>query len=122
MTFTHYVLTGRTHKHTHTRTCILYDMYVKVGGGERLKRQRSERSNSSFKSEAAGSKAEQDREKNELVKEEVRYRFEFVSFLMVLLKGGFQSCAGGVFGTWCALSYQNRRVCSRGSLFFFFEE
>ena len=47
----------------------------KVGGGERLKRQRSVDSESgSFRAEAAGSKAEADREKNELVKEEHRYR------------------------------------------------
>lgn len=44
-----------------------------VGGGERLKRQRSvDEESGSFKAEAAGSKVEQDREKNELVKEETR--------------------------------------------------
>jgi len=41
-----------------------------VGGGERLKRQRSEEG--SFLADAAGSKAEPDREKNQLVKEEHR--------------------------------------------------
>lgn len=48
-------------------------MLVKVGGGERLTRQRSlEEGSGSFRTEAAGSKADQDREKNELVKEEHR--------------------------------------------------
>lgn len=46
-------------------------LVAQVGGGARLKRQRSEGSGS-FGVEAARSKAEQDREKNELVKEESR--------------------------------------------------
>ena len=44
-----------------------------MGGGERLKRQRSiDEESGSFKAEAAGSKPAMDREKNELVKEEGR--------------------------------------------------
>ena len=46
---------------------------MKVGGGERLKRQRSlDEESGSFRAEAAGSKPAMDREKNELVKEEGR--------------------------------------------------
>lgn len=50
-----------------------YFFTSQVGGGVRLKRQRSEKS--SFLADAAGSKAEPDREKNQLVKEEHRLIF-----------------------------------------------
>lgn len=52
---------------------VLAPACLQVGGGERLKRQRSIEGSGSFRAEPAGSKADQDREKNELVKEEHRW-------------------------------------------------
>lgn len=64
---------------------------TKVGGGERLKRQRS-LEGSSFRADAVTSKQDQDRQKNELVKEEYRCVIIVLLLWALLLPGRTLQC------------------------------